>query len=117
MSAGMQERLIAASEAGQVLPEAEDYLDPRFEGDEAEAAARWIEANPRHSAFHLLMTLERWAPEVYAGIPADVRAKVLAATLAEHRQLNDFGYLAPDGSYDGPAALALLELGRAAGPS
>ena len=46
MSAGMQERLIAASEAGQVLPEAEDYLDPRFEGDEAEAAARWIEANP-----------------------------------------------------------------------
>jgi hypothetical protein len=87
MSAGMQERLIAASEAGQVLPEAEDYLDPRFEGDEAEAAARWM------------------------------RAKVLAATLAEHRQLNDFGYLAPDGSYDGPAALALLELGRAAIPA
>jgi hypothetical protein len=117
MSAGMQERLIAASEAGQVLPEAEDYLDPHFEGDEAEAAARWIEANPGHSAFHLLMTLERWAPDVYAGIPAEVRAKVLAATLAEHRQLNDFGYLAPDGSYDGPAALALVELGRAAIPA
>jgi hypothetical protein len=117
MSAGMQERLIAASEAGQVLPEAEDYLDPHFEGDEAEVAARWIEANPGHSAFHLLMTLEHGAPEVYAGIPAAVRAKVLAATLAEHRQLNDFGYLDPQGSYDGPAALALLELGQAAVPA
>ena len=113
----MQERLVAASEAGQVLPEAEDYLNPRFDPQEAEAAARWIEANPGHSAFHLLMALGRGAPEVYRSIPADVRAKVLAATLAEHRQLNDFGYLAPDGSYDGPAAHALLELGEAAIPA
>src|SRR3954471_5015946 len=102
MSAGMQERLIAASEAGQVLPEAEDYLDPRFEGDEAEAAARWIEANPGHSAFHLLMTLERWAPEVYAGVPAARRAQGRAATLAEHRQLNDFGCPAPTAATTGP---------------
>jgi hypothetical protein len=117
MSEGMQERLIAASEAGQVLPEAEDYLNPEFDAQQAEAAARWIEANPGHSAFHLLMALGRGAPDVYAAIPPEVRAKVLAATLAEHRQLNDFGYLDPDGSYDGPAAHALLELGQAAIPA
>jgi len=117
MSEGMKERLVAASEAGQVLPEAEDYLNPQFDELEAADAARWIEANPGHSAFHLLMALGRGAPDVYAGIPPAVRAKVLAATLAEHRQLNDFGYLAPDGSYDGPAAYALVELGDAAIPA
>jgi hypothetical protein len=117
MSAGIQERLIAATEAGEVLPEAEDYLNPQFDPGEAEAAARWIEANPGHSAFHLLMALGRGAPGVYAGIAPEVRAQVLAATLAGHAQLNDFGYLDPGGSYDGPAAHALLELGQAAVPA
>lgn len=117
MSGDAVERLVAASDAGMLLPEAEDYQNPRFDADEAAAAARWVQAHPGHSAFHVLMALGRGAPEAYATIPPEVRAKVLAATLAEHRQLNDFGYLDPDGSYDGPAAHAVLELGEAAIPA
>lgn len=107
-------RLAAASDGGLLLAESEDYLRGQLDAGDARAIASWIQAHPQRSAFHALMLLARAAPDVYEDIPAAVRAQVLAATLAEHRQLNDFGYLDPDGSYDGPAALALLELGEVA---
>ena len=107
-------RLISATERGQVLPESPDYENGELSAEEAQAAAREIESDPRSRWFHVLMTLRRAARPTYDGIPAPARAQVLADTLANYRQLNDFGYLDSHGGYDGPAAIALLETGDAA---
>jgi hypothetical protein len=107
-------RLLAATERGLVLPESEDYERAVLDPDEAAEAARMITSDPSAALFHVQMTLWRAAPDSYEQVPAAARAQVLAGTLAGYRQLNDFGYLDPHGSYDGPAALALLELGDAA---
>jgi hypothetical protein len=114
MSSAVVDRLVEASNAGLLLPEAPDYEQAQLAPDDAAAAARWVEEHPDRSAFHVLMTLSRAAPGVYESIAAEVRAAILVATLSEYRQLNDFGYLDPQGSYDGPAALAMVELGDAA---
>ena len=114
MTGTIVDRLLAATAAGQVLPESDDYEEPRFSDGEAETARTRVERDPGPAAYHLLMALRRGAREQYDAIDPGVRAAVLAGALGEHRQINDFGYLQPEGGYDGPAAIALLESGNAA---
>lgn len=76
-------------------------------------AAR-ICAHPDHTSYHLLFALRRLAGEGYARLPAAVRAQVLCGALGHVSFLNDWGYLEPGESYDGEAAVALLESGKAA---
>jgi hypothetical protein len=116
MSTAVIEPLLADAEAGVPLELSAAYQHAHLEGKTAEDAAGWIRARPDASAFLLLLALRRDARDVYDKVPAQLRARVLASSLRDQNGLVDWGYLDPGGSYDGPAAQALLELGDAAVP-
>jgi hypothetical protein len=61
-----------------------------------------------------LLRAQREDPAALADIDASSRAAVLVEALHAADFLNDFGYLDPAGSWDGPAAIALLDTGPAA---
>jgi hypothetical protein len=105
--------LIHASEQGQYLYASREFRDGALGPDDVLAARESVEAQPDHTRYHVLMALRRDQPNVYAEIAPDVRAQVLAGALEHLTFLNDFGYLAPDGSHDGESAEALLETGDA----
>ena len=112
----MIERLLDDAAAAVPLELSDAYQAAHLEGKSAEEAAGWIRARPDASAFLLLLALRRDANDVYDEIPAQLRARVLASALRDQNGLVDWGYLDPGGSYDGPAAQALIELGEAAVP-
>jgi hypothetical protein len=63
------------------------------------------------------MALRRDDPTAYSAITPTARGAVLVAALRTLTFLNDFGYLEPNESWDGPAAQALLGTGDAAAPA
>jgi hypothetical protein len=75
-----------------------------------------VSSRQDHSAYHVLFLLRRSFPEAYRNLPSAVKAQVLCDALTHLIFFNDWGYLAPDQSHDGEAALALLESGEAALP-
>jgi len=75
-----------------------------------------VNSHQDHSAYHVLGLLRRSFPDAYRNLPGAVKAPVLCDALSHLTFFNDWGYLAPDESHDGEAALALLELGEAALP-
>ena len=111
--------LLADAEADLLAAESRAYAAARFDDPaERDAAVGWIRANPRANALLLLLALRREAPDAYAAIPAEARAQVLAAALAERAVLNDFGWIGERGAgHDREAGQALLELGEAAVPA
>jgi hypothetical protein len=112
------DRLLADAEADLLAAESKAYRDARFDDAERDRAAGWIAANPQANALLLLLALRREAPDAYAGIPPDARARVLAAALGERAVLNDFGWIGERGAgHDREAGEALLELGEAAIPA
>jgi hypothetical protein len=114
---GMIDKLI--KEARQGLPVQRSTVLPqldarRFDGP---AAIRQITSRPDFTSYHLLWALRQVSPPMYRSLPDAVKARVLADALANVQALNDWGYLDPSGSSDGPVALALLALGcTAVGP-
>lgn len=113
----MIDELIRDSEAGEILYASQAFRDGHLDDADADAARAQIEAQPDHSRYHLLMGLRRDQPDTYAAIAADVQAQVLAGALGHLRFLNDFGYLAPGGSFDAESAQVLLDAGEAAIPA
>jgi hypothetical protein len=111
------DELIQASEAGEILYASPAFRDGHLDDADAATARTRIEEHPDHSGYHLLMGLRRDQPDTYAAISADVRAQVLAGALGHLRFLNDFGYLAPGGSFDAESAQVLLETGDTAIPA
>jgi hypothetical protein len=110
--------LLADAEADRLAAASKAYRDARFDDAERGQAVGWITANPHANALLLMLALRREAPDAYATIPADARARVLAAALAERAVLNDFGWIGERGAgHDHEAGQALLELGAAAIPA
>jgi hypothetical protein len=114
MTGGLVDALIDDSREHRLLGQSAAYRDASFDAAGAAAAAGQVRARPDASSYLLLMALRRAAPEAYASIPVSDRAAVLVDALRTQRNLNDWGYIEDSGSYDGPAARALLELGDAA---
>jgi hypothetical protein len=109
------ERLLADAEDNILAADSDAYERARFdEPGERKTAVGWLRANPTATGVLLLLALRREAPDAYRSIPAEIRAQVLAAALRERANLNDFGYIAAEGSHDGEAGEAVLELGDAA---
>ena len=95
--------------------ESDAYESARFDDPaERNATVAWLRANPSAEGVLALLALRREAPDAYATIPADTRARILAAAMRDRAALNDFGYIDEDGGYDREAGHALLELGDAA---
>jgi len=95
--------------------ESDAYESARFDDPaERDATVAWLRANPSAEGVLALLALRREAPDAYATIPADTRARILAAAMRDRAALNDFGYIDEDGGYDREAGHALLELGDAA---
>jgi hypothetical protein len=110
------DELLEDSAAGRTLDESSVLWRESLDGDEATRAAQLLRELPDARGYHLLVALRRSAPDTYASVPADLRARVLLDVLGQQRILNDWGYLDPTRSYDGPAAAALLDTGDAALP-
>jgi len=109
------ERLLSDAEEDVLAADSEAYESARFDDPgEREAAAGWLRANPTAGGVLLLLALRREAPDAYASIPAESRARILAAAMRERANLNDFGYIDEQGGLDREAGDALLELGEAA---
>lgn len=113
----MINELIADSTEGLALEESETYRSLHLTEAQASEAADLVRQTPDHTRYHLLMALRRDHPGRYSQIPVGTRASILTAALANVRWLNDFGYLDPGGSWDGPAATALVETGADAEPA
>jgi hypothetical protein len=84
--------------------------------DVAEAAA-YIKAHTDYTSYHLLIALKTNYPTAYKDIANDDKAAILCSTLRSTHYFNDWGYLQPHESDDGPSAEALLETGKAALPA
>jgi len=106
--------LVADSTRGITLAESQTLHQAQLDATTRTTAQAYVVAHPDQHAYHLLFALRRLAPATYQQVPAGTRAAVLCAALAQQTYLNDWGYLDVSGSYDGEAALALLELGPAA---
>ncbi len=106
--------LVADSTRGITLAESQTLRQAQLDAATRTAALAYVAAHPDQRAYHLLFALRRLAPATYQQVPAGTRAAVLCAALTQQAYLNDWGYLDVSGSYDGEAALALLELGQAA---
>lgn len=106
--------LVADGQRQEFAALSEAYRDATLTSDQVTEAAELITTAPAADQYLLLLALRRDAPEVYDSLPADVRAKVLAGTLASMKYVNDFGYLDPGGSYDDELGRALVELGEPA---
>ncbi len=50
-----------------------------------------------------LLTIRRNSPTAYRQIPNVVKVSILSSHLSSAEELNVWGYLEPDGSYDGDA--------------
>ena len=111
MSSSLVDQLVSDSLAGIMLSGSRAYADARFDAAGAGEAAGQIRARPDASSFLLLLTLHREAPGTYRELTPDVRAGVLVDSLRTQPFLNDWGNLGPGGGYDGPAAVALVEVG------
>lgn len=110
----MDSALVADSQKGLSWMESAAMGSIRLDAAQAEVLRAAVEAHPDASSYHRLGVLRREQPAIYARIAPETRARVLCAALATSRYLNDWGYLDPGESYDGKAATALLETGRAA---
>ena len=109
------ERLLADAEDDLLAAESGALEAARFEDPgEGETAAGWLRANPTAAGILVLLALRREAPDAYASIPPETRARVLVAAMRDRGALNDFGYIDESGGYDRDAGRALLELGDAA---
>ena len=110
------DQLLEDSAEGLTLDESRALWTETLDESQVPHACDLVREHPDAGAYHLLIALRRSAPEAYAAIPQHVRAEVLLDVLRRQRTLNDWGYLDTAGSYDGPAAQALLETGVAARP-
>lgn len=106
--------LMEDSTRGLNLEESATFQGQTLAADETAEARRVVDESADYTRYHVLMALRRDWPDSYAAIPADARARVLVGALEHVTWLNDFGYLEPDGAWDGPAAQALIETGPAA---
>jgi hypothetical protein len=79
--------------------------------DETKTMLEYINSHPDHTAYHLLFALRKGAPDAYSDVPKTSKARVLCDAMRHQIYLNDWGYLDPGNSFDGPAAQALLEAG------
>jgi len=114
LSGNMIENLIADSKKGMSLMQSATLRQGQLTREEAMQAAAYSTSHPDHTAFHLLFALRRDYPDIYTRIPHSSRADVLCAALGHVSSLNDWGYLEPEGSLDGEAATALVEIGQEA---
>jgi hypothetical protein len=108
------DQLLEDSAEERTLDESRALWTETLDDGEAQHAAEIIRERPDARCYHLVVALKRSAPEVYAAVPAELRAQVLLDVLRRQQFLNDWGYLSTSGSYDGPAAEALLDTGDAA---
>jgi hypothetical protein len=112
---GLVESLVADGEQETPLGLSDGYVAGGFDTDVARDATDRVRAHPDASSFVLLLALRRHAPDVYAEVPAELRAQVLVSALRDLQFLDDFSWMEPGGhGYDTTAARALLELGDAA---
>jgi hypothetical protein len=110
MSARLQQAVSQARSGKTSIESAVAGMSAR----EIEVARGYIRQHPDVSSYILLMALREQAPETYAVIADETKAKVLCAALAKAMFLNDFGYLESSESYDGKAAKALIKIGKPA---
>jgi hypothetical protein len=104
-------QLIGDSSAHLTLEDSPAYAGVHLAGADLDRAIEAIRTEPFERTFHLLMAVRRDAPESADRIDAGWRAGILVEALVTVAALNDFGYLDPSGSWDGPAAVALLQTG------
>ena len=105
-------RLVHESRNKKAIVESNLLQNNPLEDDDVPHAVRFIQEHRDYASYHLLMTLNRFYPKVYEGIPQDNKAAVLSSTLRSTLWLNDWGYLSPTKSHDGDAAKALLKTGK-----
>lgn len=110
----MIEHLIEDSKRGNSLQESPTLSSMQFNADTIKTAEKYIKDHPDYTAYHLLLGLRKKEPDAYDRIPDDTRASILCSALEHLNYLNDWGYLEPSESYDGIAAKALIETGKAA---
>ena len=109
------ERLIADAREEILAEESDAFEAARFDDPaERESTVAWLRAHQAADGILALLALRREAPDAYASIPPEARARILAAALRDRAALNDFGYLDEEGGHDRDAGRALLELGDAA---
>ncbi len=108
--------LIDDARAGRSRIDSVAFATTRLDPTEAAMAVDVVCASPDHSSYLVLLALKSQAKDSYASVPASVRAAIFCGALEHQQFLNDFGYLEPSESYDGPSAKALLATGDAAIP-
>jgi hypothetical protein len=109
--------LADASIQGRSLSETAAMVDPGLDAADVSRALECVLHDDEARAYHLLFAVRRSAPDRAAMIPAERSVSIIISALTRLIYLNDFGYLAAGGSYDGEAAAALLETGEAAIPA
>jgi hypothetical protein len=86
---------------------------PLPESDVPEALA-YIRKHRDFSSYHLLLALRQYYPASYKDVPNPTKSAILCGALKNMTAFNDWGNLAPSGSYDQESAQALLETGKTA---
>jgi hypothetical protein len=108
------DQLISESKSGEPLMKSATLRGLKLAPEDIEAMTNYIVSHSDHTAYHLLFALRGNAPDAYRRLPDSSKARVLCDALTHLMFLNDWGDLDPNGSHDGEAALALLELGKSA---
>jgi hypothetical protein len=111
---GWLQRLIDDALRGETAASSGLVRTLALDAEQTLLALEHLEEHQDASSFHLLMALRRLDPHAYSRVAAEVRAQILCSALQHVIALDDWGYLDPSGSYDGPAAAALLETGDVA---
>lgn len=111
------ETAIEQSARGEPLESLGDPAAASWSQASCDDAVRFVEAHPTADAYLVLLLLRVVDPPRYARLAPRTRAAILGDALGRLVFLNDWGYLDPDGCFDGPAAAALLELGADALPA
>jgi hypothetical protein len=106
--------LIADSRKGLSLMESGALSGAHPDAADLREAREYVLAHPVADSYHLLFLLRRHSDTEAREIGEDARSAILCAALTHLTYLNDWGYLEPTQPYDGEAAVALLETGRAA---
>jgi hypothetical protein len=87
--------------------------NPLLPGDVPEAL-QYIDTHADYTSYHLLHALRKYFPASYKEVAAADKVAILCSALKYSTYLNDWGSLAPSGSFDGDSAKALIETGQLA---
>lgn len=107
-------QLLRYSKDKKALQKFPDFDDLKLSSKQLAIAEKYVTDKRDFRSYHLLFAIRNSSKKSYDGLPSEIKMMILVSALAEQKNLNDWGYLDTDRSYDGLAAVALLQLGKGA---